>query len=56
MDWVVATHYLDVPPSKLVKNNYSPHTYEAFYEHLPVEKARHLRHQLAFHLTPKHGA
>ena len=33
-----------------------PHTYEAFYEHLPVEKARHLRHQLAFHFTPRHGA
>ena len=25
MDWVVATHYLDVPPSKLVQDNYTPY-------------------------------
>ena len=56
MDWVVATHYPDVPTIQLVQDNYSTHTYDAFYEHLPVERARQLRHQLDFHFTPKHGS
>lgn len=52
MDWVVATHYPDVPTIKLVQDNYSTHTYGAFYEQLPVERARQLRHQPAFHFSP----
>lgn len=56
MDGVVATHYPDVPTIQLVQDNYSTHTYGAFYEHLPVERARQLRHQLDFHFTPKHGS
>ena len=56
MDRVVATHYPDVPTSKLVRDNYGIHPYGAFYEQLPVERARQLRHQLAFHFTPKHGS
>ncbi|WP_188563936.1 transposase, partial [Hymenobacter frigidus] len=39
MDGVVATHYPDVPTIQLVQDNYSTHTYGAFYEHLPVERA-----------------
>ena len=45
-----------MPTIKLVQDNYSTHTYGAFYEHLPVERVRQLRHQLAFHFTPKHGS
>ena len=56
MDGVVATHYPDVPTTQLVQDNYSTHTYGAFYEHLPVERARQLRHQLEFHFPPKHGS
>ena len=56
MDWVVAAHSLDVPISKLVRDNYSTRTYGAFYEQLPVERARQLRHQLAFQFPPKHGS
>ena len=56
MDWVVATYYPEAPLLKVVQDNYSTHTYGAFYEHLPVERARQLRHQLEFHYTPKHGS
>ena len=56
MDWVVATHYPDVSTIELVQDNYRTHTYGAFYEHLPVERARQLRHQLHFHFTPNHGS
>ena len=54
MDWLVQTLY----PAKiqLVQDNYSTHTYGAFYEHLPVETVRDLRHRLEFHYTPKHGS
>ena len=55
MDGVVATHYPDVPTIQLVQDHCSTHTYGAFYEHLPVDRARQLRHQLEFHFTPKHG-
>ena len=40
MDWVVATHCPETPLIKVVQDNYSTHTYGAFYEHLPVETAR----------------
>ena len=56
MDWVVATHYPEAVTIKLVQDNYSTHTYGAFYEHLPLETARQLRHRLEFHYTPKHGS
>lgn len=56
MDWLVQTHYPDAPKIKLVQDNYSTHTYGAFYEHLPVETARTLRQRLEFHYTPKHGS
>jgi hypothetical protein len=56
MDWLVQTHYPDAAKIKLVQDNYATHTYGAFYEHLPVETARQLRHTLAFHHTPKHGS
>ncbi len=56
MDVRVQTHYPDAQKIKLVQDNYSTHTYGAFYEHLPVETARQLRHTLEFHYTPKHGS
>ena len=56
MDWLVQTHYPDAPKIKLVQDNHSTHSYGAFCEHLPVETARHLRHTLEFHDTPKHGS
>ncbi|GAA3991999.1 transposase [Hymenobacter antarcticus] len=39
-----------------MQDNYSTHTYGAFYEHLPVKTARNLRHRLEFYYTPKHGS
>jgi hypothetical protein len=56
MDWLVQTHYPEAAKIKLVQDNYSTHTYGAFYEHLPVETARDLRQRLEFHFTPKHGS
>ena len=56
LDWVVATHYPEAPLLKVVQDNYGTRTYGTFYENLPVERARQLRHQPAFHYTPKHGS
>jgi len=56
VDWLVQTHYPDAEKIKLVQDNYATHTYGAFYEHLPVETARALRHTIEFHYTPKHGS
>ena len=39
-----------------MQDHYATHRYGAFYEHLPVETARDLRHTLEFHYTPKHGS
>ena len=39
MDWVVATHYPDLPIIKLAQDNYSTHIYGFFYEYMLVEKA-----------------
>ncbi|MDJ0367644.1 transposase [Hymenobacter sp. H14-R3] len=50
------THYPEATKIQLVQDNYCTHTYGAFYEHLPVETARQLRHTLEFHYTPKHGS
>ena len=50
------THYPNAPKIKLVQDNYATHCYGAFYEYLPVETARYLRHALEFHYTPKHGS
>ena len=55
MDWLVHTHYPEAAKTKLVQDNYSTHRYGAFYEHLPLDTARHLRQTLDFHYTPKHG-
>ena len=56
MDWLVQTHYPDAPKIKLIQDNYATHSYGAFYEHLPLDTARDLRHRLEFHFTPKHGS
>ena len=56
MDWLEQTHYPAAPKIKLVQDNYATHTYGAFYEHLPLDTARELRHRLEFHFTPKHGS
>ena len=39
-----------------MQDNYSTHRYGAFYEHLPFDTVRALRHTLEFHYTPKHGS
>ena len=56
MDWLVQTHYPDAAKIKLVQDNYATHSYGAFYEHLPLDTARDLRHTIEFHYTPKHGS
>ena len=56
MDWPVQTHYSETPKIKLVQDNYSTHSYGAFYENLPVETARHLCPPLEFYHTLKHGS
>ena len=56
MNWVVATHCPETPLIRAVQDNYSTHTYGAFYEHLPVETARQLRHQLEHYYTPQYGS
>ena len=56
LDWLVQTHYPDAAKIKLVQDNYATHAYGAFYEHLPLDTARQLRHTLEFHYTPKHGS
>ena len=39
MDWVVATHYLDVPPSKLVQDNYTPIPTRLFTSTYPLKES-----------------
>ena len=56
MDWVVHTHYPEATRIQLVQDNYSTHCYGAFYEHLPLDTARALRHKLEFYYTPKPGS
>ena len=56
VDGLVQTPYPDAPKIKLVQDNYATYTYGAFYEHLPVETARDLRHTLEFHYILKHGS
>jgi len=55
-DWLVQTHYPDAPTIKLVQDNYSTHSYGAFYEHRPLDTARAWRQKVEFHYTPKHGS
>ena len=55
MDGFVQTHYPDAPKIKRIQDNYATHSYGAFYEHLPLDTARDLRHRLEFHFTPKRG-
>lgn len=56
VDWLVSTHYPDTQHILLVQDNLNTHTYGAFYEHLPCDRAFQLRQQLEFHFTPKHAS
>lgn len=56
MDWLVRTHYPTTTTIQLVQDNLNTHTYGAFYEHLPCQRARELSNQLKFHFTPKHAS
>jgi hypothetical protein len=56
MDWLVQTHYPDAPKIKFAQDNYATQSYGAFYECLPLDTARELRHRLEFYFTPKHGS
>ena len=54
--WLVREHYPQAATDQLVQDNYSTHRYGIFYEHLPLDTARALRHALEFYYTPKHGS
>jgi hypothetical protein len=56
MDWLVSTHYAATTKVQVVQDNLNTHTYGAFYEHLPAERAHELKNTLEFHFTPKHGS
>lgn len=56
MNWLSKTHYPQTSQIKLVQDNYSTHSYGAFYENLPAQQARNLRQKIEFHYTPKHGS
>ena len=55
-DWLVTTHYPTTPKIQVIQDNLNTHSYGSFYEHLPAQRAHHLKHQLEFHFTPKHGS
>jgi hypothetical protein len=56
MQWLVKQHYSDATKIKLVQDNFSTHSYGAFYENLPFEEARKLKNKIEFHFTPKHAS
>jgi hypothetical protein len=56
MDWLLRTHYADAGKVQVVQDNLNTHTYGAFYDHLPCERAFELAQGLEFHLTPKHAS
>ena len=56
MQWVVKEHYADADKIQLVQDNFSTHSYGAFYENLPFEDARQLKNKIEFHFTPKHAS
>lgn len=56
MQWLIKEHYPEVNKIKLVQDNYSTHSYGAFYENLPFEDAQQLKSKLEFYYTPKHGS
>lgn len=56
MQSIVEQHYANQTKIKVVQDNYSTHSYGAFYENLPLEQARQLKHKLEFHFTPKHAS
>lgn len=56
MKWLADAHYPDADSIKVVQDNYSTHSYGAFYENLPFEEARQLKKKLEFHYTPKHAS
>jgi hypothetical protein len=52
MDWFRKPTTPTRAKIKLVQDNYSTHSYGAFfYEHLPLDTARDLRHRSNFHYT-----
>jgi hypothetical protein len=56
MDWFASTHYVATTKVQVVQDNLNTHTYGAFYEHLPAERAHQLKNTFEFHFTPKHGS
>ena len=56
MEWLVSTHYPDTHKLLVVQDNLNTHSYAAFYEHLPCERAFDLRQRIEFHFTPKHAS
>jgi hypothetical protein len=56
MDWLVSTHYPDGQKLLVVQDNLNTHTYGAFYEHLPSQRAFDLRQRIEFHFTPNHAS
>lgn len=56
MNWICQEHYPQTEKIKLVQDNFSAHSYGAFYENLPAEEARLLKRKIEFHYTPKHAS
>jgi len=56
MEWLVSTHYPAAQKLLLVQDNLNTHSYGAFYEHLPCQRAFDLRQRVEFHFTPKHAS
>ena len=55
-DWLTTTHYPTTPKLQVIQDNLNSHHYGSFYDHLPAKRAHHLKNQLEFHFTPKHGS
>jgi len=56
MKWLLDTHYSNASKIQLVQDNFSTHSYGAFYENLPFDEARKIKNILEFHYTPKHAS
>ncbi|MBK8472113.1 MAG: IS630 family transposase [Sphingobacteriales bacterium] len=56
MKWLLDTHYPNASKIQLVQDNFSTHSYGAFYENLPFDEARKIKNILEFHYTPKHAS
>ena len=55
-DWLITTHYPDTAKLQVIQENLNTHAYGSFYEHIAPPRAHHLKNQLEFHFTPKHGS